>query len=238
MVQEHLSSQFHGELARIRALLLEMGGVVEQMIVNSVRSLVERDCALAERTIEKDGVVNFLELQIDEKCLQLLARRQPAAKDLRFVTLALKIVTDLERIGDQSAKIASHALELNREVPLKPYIDLPLLAETANNAVRQALDAFVSGNVELAAKVCREDHLVDELDEQIQRELLTFMMEDPGTVPRAMHINAISKNLERIADHATNIAEMVIFMVEGKDVRHSLKPEAVKNDIANLQSWN
>jgi phosphate transport system protein len=217
----HMSSQFDAELTEIRARLLEMGGKVELMIANSMRSLVERDSELAGRTIASDAEVNAMEIEIDRKCLHILARRQPAARDLRFVTLALKIVTDLERIGDQCASIAKHALELNREAQLKPYIDLPRMAEAANNALRDALDAFVRGDAPTAVKVCHEDHLVDELNEQLQRELLTFMMENPATVGRAMRINSISKYLERIADHATNIAEMVIFMVEGKDVRHT-----------------
>jgi phosphate transport system protein len=222
MGKEHLSSQFDAELNGIRARLLEMGGKVELMIANSMKSLVERDSDLAELTIAFDTQINAMELEIDEKCLHILAKRQPAARDLRFVTLALKIVTDLERIGDQCASIAKHALELNREAQLKPYIDLPRMADVVINAVRCALDAFVRGDAPTAVRVCREDRFVDELNEQLQRELLTFMMEDPSTVERAMRINSISKYLERIADHATNIAEMVIFMVEGRDIRHTV----------------
>lgn len=225
MVKEHLSSVFHAQLGEVRSLLLEMGGEVEKMIVDSVRALVNRDSALAEKVIARDRLVNSMELRIDEKCLTLLARRQPAARDLRFVTLALKIVTDLERIGDHSARIADHALALNQEAPVKPYIDLPLLAETANSVLRRALDAFVMGNTDLAAKVCREDSQVDLLNEQLQAELLIFMVEEPTAIPRAMRINAVARYLERIADHATNIAEMVIFMVEGRDVRHAFPAE-------------
>jgi len=221
MTREHVSSQFHAELAEIRTLLLEMGGEVEHMILNSVHSLVTRDCTLAEKTIAREGVIEFLELAIDQKCVTLLARRQPAARDLRFVTLALKIVTDLERIGDHSARIAEHALALNRELPLKHSADLPQLAESANRAVRQALDAFVRADTTLAAKVCREDCQVDQLNEQLERDLLALMVEDASSVPRAVRVNSIAKYLERIADHATNIAEMVIFMVEGKDIRHA-----------------
>jgi len=220
-MREQLRSQFDAELNDVRARLLEMGGKVELMIANSMRSLVERDSALAERTILFDVEINAMEIEIDRKCLHILARRQPAARDLRFVTLALKIVTDLERIGDQCASIARHALALNQEAQLKPYIDLPRMAEAANNAVRDALDAFVRGDSQTAIRVCQEDRFVDELNEQLQRELLTYMMESPDTVKRAMRINSVSKYLERIADHATNIAEMVIFMVEGKDIRHA-----------------
>lgn len=223
MGREHLSSQFHVELAEIRSLLLAMGGKVEQMMVDAIRSLVARDCPLAENTIAQGLHITSLEREIDGKCLLLLARRQPAARDLRFVTLSLKIVTDLERIGHQCASIAAQALVLSQEVPLKPYVDLPLLAETANYSLKRALDAFVCGNAELAAKVCSDDGQVDALSEQIQRGLLTFIMENPHAVPRALRINSVSKHLERIADHATNIAEMVIFMVEGKDVRRGAR---------------
>jgi len=185
---------------------------------------VERDTDLARQLIATDHEINHLELEIDEKCLQVLARRQPAARDLRFITLALKIVTDLERIGDQCTSVAKRAVELNQEPPLKPYIDLPRMANWARVMVKESLDAFVRGDAELAIKVCRDDQFVDGLNDQIQRELLTFMMEDPSTISRALKLNYISKYLERIADHATNVAEMVIFMVKGKDIRHTAPP--------------
>ena len=222
MEREHFSRHFDEELNEIRTKLLEMGGKVEQMISNALKSLVERDTELAEKTIRFDHEINALEMEIDEKCLHLLARRQPAARDLRFVTLALKIVTDLERIGDQCANICKRAKELNQEPPLKPYIDLPRMAQAASNMVQEALDAFVRGDDELAMKVCRDDQQVDDLNEQIQRELLTFMLADPSTISRGIRINYISKCIERIADHATNVAEMVIFMVKGKDIRHTI----------------
>jgi phosphate transport system protein len=222
MEREHIVKQYDLELNEIREKLLEMGGKVEMMIANSMKSLVERDSKLAEETIGFDHRINHLEVEIDEKCLQVLARRQPAARDLRFLTLALKIVTDLERIGDQCRNIAKRAVELNQEPPLKPYIDLPRMAVAAATMVREALDAFIKGDDALALKVCRDDQFVDDLNEQIQRELLTFMMADPSTITRAMRVNAVSKCLERIADHATNVAEMVIFMVKGKDIRHTL----------------
>lgn len=220
MEREHYSKKFDAELTDIRNLLLEMGGKVELMIADSMRSLVERDSELATRVIAYDHQINHLEVVIDERCLEVLARRQPAGRDLRFLTLALKIVTDLERIGDQCTNIAKRARELNEEPPLKPYIDLPRMATWTANMVKEALDAFVKGDAELAAAVCSNDQFVDDLNEQIQRELLTFMTEDPRTISRAIKINYISKCLERIADHATNVAEMVIFMVKGKDIRH------------------
>ena len=222
MEREHFSRIYDAELYEIREKLLEMGGKVEMMINNAMKSLVERDSELAERTIEFDHEINHLEVEIDERCLVVLATRQPAARDLRFITLALKIVTDLERIGDQCTAVAKRALELNQEPPLKPYIDLPRMAHWAAVMVKEALDAFVRGDAELALKVCNDDQFVDDLNEQIQRELLTFMMEEPETISRAIKINYISKCIERIADHATNIAEMVIFMVKGKDIRHTI----------------
>ena len=222
MEREHFSKQFDTELNEIREKLLEMGGKVEVMIANAMQSLVERDTELAEKTIAFDHEINRLEMVIDEKCLEVLARRQPAARDLRFITLALKIVTDLERIGDQCANIAKRARELNQDPSLKPYIDMPRMAQAASDMVKEALDAFVRGDDTLAIKVCQDDQFVDDLNEQIQRELLTFMMGDPSTISRAMKINHISKCLERIADHATNVAEMVIFMVKGKDIRHTI----------------
>lgn len=222
MEREHFSRIYDAELNEIREKLLEMGGKVELMINNAMNSLVDRDSELAQRTIEFDHQINHLEVEIDEKCLQVLATRQPTARDLRFITLALKIVTDLERIGDQCTAVAKRALELNREPPLKPYIDLPRMAHWAGVMVKESLDAFVRGDDVLALKVCNDDQFVDDLNEQIQRELLTFMMEEPETISRAIKINYISKCIERIADHATNIAEMVIFMVKGKDIRHTM----------------
>jgi len=222
MEREHFSKIYDTELNEIREKLLEMGGKVETMIDNAMKSLVERDSQLAERTIAYDHEINHLEVEIDERCLQVLATRQPAARDLRFLTLALKIVTDLERIGDQCAAIAKRATELNLEPPLKPFIDLPRMAHWASVMVKEALDAFVRSDEVLAIKVCKDDQFVDDLNEQIQRELLTFMIEDTATITRAIKINYISKCLERIADHATNVAEMVIFMVKGKDIRHTM----------------
>ena len=222
MVHEHISKAFDNELNDLRQSILIMGGKVELMIANSVKSLVERDTALAERTIALDHEVNSAEVSIDERCLELLALRQPAARDLRFITIALKIVTDLERIGDQCANIAKRARELNEEPPLKPYIDIPRMAHRAEIMVKEALDAFVRGDADLAVKVCKDDSFVDDLNIQIQRELLTYMIEDPTTITRAIKLNYISKSLERVSDHATNVAEMVIFMVKGKDIRHTI----------------
>jgi phosphate transport system protein len=187
-----------------------------------MRALLERDDALAQEVIERDQQVNAYDVEVDETCVSLLALHQPAAGDLRFITTAMKIVTDLERMGDQAVNIAQRVLELNREPQLKPYIDLPRMAEKAQRMVKESLDAFVARDTELARRVCAEDAEVDALKEQIFRELLTFMMEDARTIPRAIRLILISRFLERLADHATNIAEMVIYLVDAKMVRHTL----------------
>jgi phosphate transport system protein len=219
-VAAHTDRQYEEELAAVRHRLLEMGGVVERQIADAVQALVGKDADLADATIRKDHAVNRLDVEIDERCIRLLALRQPAARDLRFITTALKITTDLERIGDRAASIAERAKELLREPQLKPYVDIPRMAEIASRMLHQSLDAFVRHDAELALAVCREDDIVDKLNEQIFRELVSFMIEDPTVVTRAMRVLFVSKYLERIADHATNISEMVIFMVKGKSIRH------------------
>ncbi|MFI5375241.1 MAG: phosphate signaling complex protein PhoU [Candidatus Rokuibacteriota bacterium] len=213
---------FHEELEALKQTLLAMGGLVEDQIRRVMKALLERDDVVAQEVIERDRQVNTYDVEVDEQCVSLLALHQPAAGDLRFITTAMKIVTDLERIGDQAVNIAQRVLELNVEPQLKPYIDLPRMAEKAQRMVKESLDAFVARDTALARQVCGEDAEVDALKEQIFRELLTFMMEDPRTIPRAIRLILISRFMERVADHATNIAEMVIYMVEGKMVRHTL----------------
>ena len=217
-----MQRHFHEELGALKQTLLAMGGLVEDQIRRVMRALVERDDAQARDVMDRDREVNAYENEIDEKCVELLALHQPTAGDLRFITTAMKIVTDLERIGDQAVNIAQRALELNREPQLKPYIDLPRMAERAQRMVKESLDAFVARDTALARQVCAEDADVDALKEQIFRELLTFMMEDARTIPRAIRLILISRFLERVADHATNIAEMVVDMVDSKMVRHTL----------------
>jgi phosphate transport system protein len=213
---------FHEELEALKQTLLAMGGLVEDQIRRVMKALLERDDVMAQEVIERDRQVNTYDVEVDEQCVSLLALYQPAAGDLRFITTAMKIVTDLERIGDQAVNIAQRVLELNREPQLKPYIDLPRMAEQAQRMVKESLDAFVARDTALARQVCGEDSEVDLLKEQIFRELLTFMMEDPRTIPRAIRLILISRFMERVADHATNIAEMVVYLVEGKMVRHTL----------------
>jgi len=209
---------FHEELDALKQTLLAMGGLVEDQIRRVMRALIERDSELAQDVIDRDRQVNAYDVEIDEKCVELLALHQPTAGDLRFI----KIVTDLERIGDQAVNIAQRTIELNPEPQLKPYVDLPRMAEKAQRMVKESLDAFVSRDTALARRVCGEDAEVDALKEQIFRELLTYMMEDPKTIPRAIRLILVSRFLERVADHATNIAEMVVYLVESKMVRHML----------------
>ncbi len=217
-----MARHFHEELEALKQTLLAMGGLVEDQIRRVMRALLERDDVMAQEVIERDRQVNTYDVEVDEQCVSLLALHQPAAGDLRFITTAMKIVTDLERIGDQAVNIAQRVLELNREPQLKPYIDLPRMAEKAQRMVKESLDAFVARDTALARQVCGEDSEVDLLKEQIFRELLTFMMEDPRTIPRAIRLILISRFMERVADHATNIGEMVVYLVEGKMVRHTL----------------
>lgn len=220
MLNEHTDKRYEEELKKLREEILYMGGMVEDQILKSIKSLVERDSRLAELIIERDHEVNRLDVDIDDICVRLLALHQPAGRDLRFITTGLKITTDLERIGDMAVNICERALELNQEPQLKPYIDIPRMARVAQRMIRESLDAFVREDTELALKVCKDDGEVDQLNSQIFREVVTFMIDDPHTINRAIKISSISKYLERIADHATNIAEMVIFMVKGKSIRH------------------
>jgi phosphate transport system protein len=217
---EHTDKRYEEQLKKLREEILYMGGLVEDQIQKAVKSLVDRDSELAAVIIERDHEVNRLDVEIDELCIKLLALHQPAGRDLRFITTGLKITTDLERIGDMAVNICERALELNQEPQLKPYIDIPRMARIAQRMIRESLDAFVREDTELALKVCKNDDEVDQLNAQIFRETLTFMLENAQTISRATKISSVSKYLERIADHATNIAEMVIFMVKGKSIRH------------------
>ena len=220
MQNVHTDKRYEEELKKLREDILYMGGLVEDQIQKAVKSLVDRDSQLAEIIIERDHEVNRLDVDIDDLCIRLLALHQPAGRDLRFITTGLKITTDLERIGDMAVNICERALELNDEPQLKPYIDIPRMAQISQRMIRESLDAFVREDTDLALKVCKDDDEVDNLNAQIFREVLTFMIENVQTISRATKISSVSKYLERIADHATNIAEMVIFMVKGKSIRH------------------
>ncbi|NOU26289.1 MAG: phosphate signaling complex protein PhoU [Polyangiaceae bacterium] len=221
MVRAHLDREYEGELRKLREDLLLMGAKVEDMLTSSMRALARRDTKLAEKTMAVDREINRLEMEIDEACLRVLARRQPVASDLRFITMALKLVTDLERMGDLGVNICERVIELNEEEPLKPYVEVVNMAEAAQGMLRDALDAFVEGDIERAHSVIDRDSVVDAYYKSIFRELLTYMMENPRNIYRATRVQSIAKYIERMADHATNLAEMVVFMVRGKDIRHA-----------------
>jgi phosphate transport system protein len=216
-----MQRHFDEELKALKEKILRMGALVEDQIRNSIQSLVERDSDLARQVIANDHRVNAMDVEVDEDCLGLIALHQPMAKDLRFITTGMKISTELERMSDLAENISERAIELNEEPQLKPYIDIPRMAEHAQRMVKEALDAFVNQDAELARKVCADDDFIDGLTHQIFRELLTYMIEDPHTITRAVRITFVAKYLERIADHATNVAELVVYLVEGRIIRHT-----------------
>ena len=209
------------ELNRLKGRILKMGEMVQRQIADSIKALVDRDNDRARQTIQNDHLVNAMDVEIDEECIRLLALYQPAARDLRFITTAMKITTDLERMSDLSEDICERVIELSEEPLLKPYIDIPKMAQAAQTMVREALEAFVTRNTTLARKVCADDAFVDDLTHQLFRELLTYMAENPATISRSIRISFIAKYIERIADHATNIAEVVVYLTEGKIIRHT-----------------
>jgi phosphate transport system protein len=229
LAREHTDQEYEHELRQLREELLVMGSRVEAIIGDSIRALVERDSELANRTMAADPSVDRMEVELDGLCLQILARRQPVASDLRFVTLVLKVVTDLERIADLGVNVCERVLELNAEPQLKPYVDLPRMGREVQSMLREVLDAFVAKDAARAKAVIERDGVIDALYAQVFRELLTFMMEDAHNVYRATRLQSVAKYLERMADHTTNLAEMVIFMVEGKDVRHPGSREPTTN---------
>jgi phosphate transport system protein len=220
MPATHTDKAFEQDLRDLREKLLAMGAKVENLIAQSMKALTDRDSPLAEKVVAADKDVNRLEVEIDELCRRILALRQPAASDLRLITTALKIVTDLERIGDLAVNIAERSMDLNQVAPLAPYVDTPRLAELAQQQVKKSLDAFVSGDVAKAEEVLKGDDLLDALFLKIFNELLAYMMEDSKNIRRATALMFIAKHLERIGDHAMNVAEMVVYMVRGKDIRH------------------
>jgi phosphate transport system protein len=217
---QHTDKTYEAELHALRDKLLAMGGKVENAIAGSVKAVIERDSDRAEKVKGADREINRMEVEIDDACRRILALRQPAASDLRFITTALKIVTDLERIGDLAVNIAERTKDLNQVPPLKPYVDIPRLSDLALQQVKKALDAFVSADATKAEEVLKADDHLDALYLKIFNELLGFMMEDSKNIRRATALMFIAKHLERIGDHATNVAEMVVYMVRGTDIRH------------------
>ena len=215
-----METHLGAELASLKQLLLTMAGAAESQLVRAIRSLVERDSALAESAIAGDGVVDDQELEVDHRVVELIVRERPLARDLRLVVTATKIAPCLERVADHAVNIAEQALSLNRVPPLKPFVTLPRMADTATGMVRDAIAAFVHGDAAAARAVIARDSGVDAMHEEIFRELLTYMMEDPRTIPRALALLLVTRSLERVADQGTNIAEQVVYLVEGRDIRH------------------
>lgn len=222
----HTDRRYEEELAHLRQLILEMGGLVERQIGDATRSLASADRALAEQTIERDHQVNRYDVDIDEECLRLLALHQPAARDLRLITTSLKVTTDLERIGDMAVNICERAIDLS-EKPAPLQIDLQRMADIVRKMLRESLDAFVREDTDLALSVCKEDDVIDALHAQMFADVLGRMTHDPSLVVVGTAQLFVSKYLERIADHATNIGEMVIFMVKGKSIRHLSVPATI-----------
>lgn len=218
-----MERHFDEELKTLKERILYMGSLIESMIHYAIKSLVERNNDLLKEVFKHEDEVNKLHIEIDDICLKLLALRQPIAVDLRFITAAMKINSDLERMGDQAINISQNTEDLLKQPQLKPLIDLPRMADIVKKMVKDSLDAFVKKEPELAKSVLTRDDEVDNLKDQIFRELLTYMMADPNNIERSLDLILISRNLERTADHATNIAEDVIFMVIGKDIRHHIE---------------
>ncbi len=227
--RKHTSSHYEMELREIKNGLIYLGALTEQAIHKAMKSLLERNSELACTVIKEDAEIDKLDNELEDRCIRILALRQPAAIDLRFITTAIKINGHLERIGDMAVNIAEKAIMLNNEPQLKPYIDLPRMADMVGAMIKYSLDALVKRDLVLAEDVQEKEHIVDELNEQIFRELLTFMMEDPKAIHRAIIIMQISKNLERIADHAKGVADMVIYLVTGESVRHQCSAGNIKD---------
>ena len=229
----HISQQFNSELEEIRSHVLAMGGLVEEQIRNATQSLTTGDVPLAETVIHRDAEVNKAEVSIDEECTHIIARRQPAATDLRLVIAVIKTITDLERIGDQAERVARMGTRLAQvERPKNNYHELENMGEHVAKMVHGALDAFARSDVDAAIKVSKEDELVDQEYDGLMRQCLTFMMEDPRKISQMLDIMWAARALERIGDHAKNICEYVIYLVKGKDVRH-ITIEQIENEINN-----
>jgi phosphate transport system protein len=218
--RKHTSSHYEKELQEIKNGLIYLGALTEKAIQIAMKALLERNSDIAQNVIDNDREIDKLDAELEERCVRILALRQPTAIDLRFITTAIKINGHLERIGDMAVNIAEKAVLLNKEPQLKPYIDLPRMADLVSEMIKSSLDALIKNDLEMAEKVQQKEQIVDDLNEQIFRELLTFMMEDTKSIHRAILIMQISKNLERIADHAKGVADMVVYLVTGESVRH------------------
>ncbi len=215
-----MQRHFDQDIQALTEMLLRLGAMVEDAIADSIRSLINRDTELAEQVIQRDKEIDALELEIDQATVELIAMMQPTAVDLRFVATIMKVTPDLERIGDLAQDVCERVIELNREPQLKPLNEIESLARTAQEMVRQALDAFIHRDAKLAREVILKDDVADQLTEQSFRELLTYMAESSGNISRAIRLTFIGKYFERMADGATNICEMVVYLVEGKVIKH------------------
>jgi phosphate transport system protein len=235
-IHTHISRQYNTELEEIRSRVLQMGGLVEQQIEQAMVALVKGDVALGEAVIMDDTKVNKLEVTIDEECNQIIARRQPAASDLRLVVAVIKTITDLERIGDEAEKIARMAVRLaGEERPKNNYAEIQVLGQHVRQMVHDALDAFARVDVEAALRTAREDRKIDSKYEGAIRQLITFMMEDPRTISRVLNVIWAARALERIGDHARNICEYIIYFVKGRDVRHT-SLEQIEKEILGREA--
>lgn len=215
-----MERHFDQQLAELKDALLRMGSLATQGVAEALKALVQRDDDLADKVDANDDVLDKMEIEIDDRCMKLLALRQPLAGDLRFITMAMKISSELERIGDQAVSIAHRAKSLNKEPLLKPLVDIPRMADHAQGMIRDTLDAFVYAQPEKARAAITRDKKVDDLNEQLHRELTSFMIENPNTITRALDLMTVARKLERVADHAVNIAEDVVFLYEARDIRH------------------
>ena len=215
-----MERHFEKGLEEVKERLVWMGSLAERAVHQAVQAVLDSNAEIAQRVLDEENAINEMQIEIDEQVMKMLALQQLTAGDLRFMLGVARINSDLERIGDQAVNICQNTTELLRYPPLKPLIDIPLMAEIARRMLRESLDAFVRQDAALAQKVLDTDDEVDAFKNQIFRELLTYMMADPGTIPRALALILISRNLERVGDHATNIAEEVIYSAQGRDVRH------------------
>ena len=234
MQTEHTYKQYDAELEAVRAKVLQMGGLVEQQIINALEALVSVNPKLAEEVMEADNRVNALEVQVDEDCSHIIARRQPAASDLRMIMMVVKTITDLERIGDEATKIARVAQKIYESDRMynPRFNEIKTMVTLVREMLRTALDAFARLDVTRTVEVARQDEQVDEQFRAAMRQLITFMLEDPRTISMSLEVLFVAKAIERIGDHAKNIAEYVVYMVKGKDVRHTTVAEMERETLA------
>jgi phosphate transport system protein len=222
---------FEKELEALKEELLLMGGRAEAIVLKAVEALRRLDPTLAQEVFAEDKVIDRMEIDVDDRCVRLLALQQPMARDLRFITAALKIVNDLERVGDHAVNIAQSAVRLADQPPLKPLVDIPRMAGMANGMLHDALDAFVRHDAETARRLCARDDEVDALNRQVFRELVSYMVEDPQTITRAMELILVARNLERVADLATNVSEEVVFIAEARVIKHHAEEQAPDDEF-------